>query len=344
MMNLIGMHDVAWQEIKGARGYRRRMYYESISIHFDGNDSVWLEMSGQGCRTFESFGNGDYSYIFKLCEEFPEDFHLTRLDVAYDDRIVPDLPGEKCTGILDIKQLCDDTLALNWVGRSTEYTVTQGSKGSSIGIGSMKSDVYIRIYDKAAERGYTDGTHWVRVELQLRDKRALEFSKIDLPIGQAFCGVLLNYLRYLEPNISDSNKSRWDIAQYWMDVIDDASRISIYVKPGTEYNLLRCERYVFNQAGNAVDALIQYYGVEKFVERLSERRIRPNPKYKSMVDAARREIYEHREAVEDDIFNRSKQDVDDIAPLMSEHPDNVIQYNDRSLQDYINKLKKEGKI
>jgi len=54
----------------------------------------------------------------------------------------------------------------------------------------------VRIYDKAAERGFTDGQHWVRIELQLRDGRAAEFSKIPMDIGEAFAGVLLNYLRY----------------------------------------------------------------------------------------------------------------------------------------------------
>jgi len=32
--------------------------------------------------------------------------------------------------------------------------------------------VLVRIYDKAAERGFTDGRRWARVSLQLRDKRA----------------------------------------------------------------------------------------------------------------------------------------------------------------------------
>ena len=339
IMDLIGMSGFPWVQTKGAHGYRSRMYYDHISIHFDGNDSVWLEMSGQGCRVFESFGNGDYKRIFDLCADFGDDFHLTRLDIAYDDLVKPEYPGESCSGILDMKQLCSDTLAENFISKSTEWQVVQSSKGASIGVGSMKSDVYIRIYDKAAERGYTDGTHWIRVELQLRNSRALEFSKIDLPIGQAFCGVLLNYLRYLEPNEHDSNKSRWDIAQYWMNLIDDASAISIYVKPGTEYNMLRCENYVFNLAGNAVDALIQYYGTDKFVEKLGKRTTKPNPKYQSMLDSARRDNDFHDEK----ILDYYKSQLDDISPPQREKHYDVVDYdkNDISLQEYINKLQKE---
>ena len=319
-IELLGLSAVPWQDIKGAHGYRQRKYYECISIHYDGNDSVWLEMSGQGCRAFESFGNGNYKLIFDLCEKLPGDFHLTRLDIAFDDRFLPECSDEKCTGILDIYQLCSDTVAGNYISRSSEWQVVQSSKGASVGIGSMKSDVYIRIYDKAAERGYTDGTHWVRVELQLRDDRAFQFTKIDLPIGQAFCGVLLNYLRYLEPNPIDSNKSRWEIAQYWVELIDNASAISIYVKPGTEYNMLRCENYVFNLAGNAVSALLDFYGPDKFAEKLSKRTSKPNPKYKTMIDAARREAQIREDILNDEFFRQAKEFLDEVGPLHVHKP------------------------
>ena len=117
-IDLLGMQNAPWIESKGARGYRKRMYFECISIHFDGNDSVWLEMSGQGCRAFETFGTGDYNSIFALCEI--SDFHLTRLDVAFDDRFLPEKDGEKCSGILDMAVLAGDTLAHNYISKSTE--------------------------------------------------------------------------------------------------------------------------------------------------------------------------------------------------------------------------------
>ncbi|MBQ1233185.1 MAG: replication initiation factor domain-containing protein, partial [Clostridia bacterium] len=37
--------------------------------------------------------------------------------------------------------------------------------------GSPKSNMYIRIYDKAAERDL-EGIHWIRVEMQMRDEIA----------------------------------------------------------------------------------------------------------------------------------------------------------------------------
>mgnify|MGYP002517984770 CR=1 FL=1 len=127
------------------------------------------------------------------------------------------------------------------------------------------------------------GTHWVRVEMQLRRDRALEFSRLPGTIGERFAGVLVNYLRYVEP-CSDSHKHRWPLTDYWATLVGSAAAISIYTKPGLEYNVLRCENYVYRQAGNAIDALIKCYGQDRFFDKLQKRSARPNPKYSHMVE------------------------------------------------------------
>jgi len=156
--------------------------------------------------------------------------------------------------------------------------------GTSCQIGSSKSKVLVRIYDKAAERGFDDGRHWVRVELQLRDSRAEEFSKIPMDIGEAFAGVLLNYLRFVEPDPSDSNKSRWQMTDYWSGLVGDIGRIKIFTLPSGAYNLEKCRHFVFDMAGNAIDAMLQIYEtVDDFIYAVKARRCQPNPKYELIV-------------------------------------------------------------
>lgn len=295
---LLGMDGVTWERIKGAHGYKDRLYWNCISIHFNGSDDmgVWLEMSGQGCRAFETVGHGDFEYLFRIVSDNPSQMKITRLDVAFDDH----------TGILDMNTLIADTLCGNYVAKATSWECIQSSKGTSVIIGSRQSPVLIRIYDKAAERGYKSDnqnnnpqknksehttlnktenliTHWIRVELQLRDERCLEFVNQPYQIGESFAGVLLNYLRFVVPDELDSNKWRWPLTDYWSEVIGEACRISIYTKPGIKYNLLNCENFVYNQAGNAINALLQVYDVDTFLKKLQERNSRPNPKYTQMV-------------------------------------------------------------
>lgn len=273
----LGLSHCPWTETKGARGYMDRLYFGCISVHYNGSDDmgVWCEMSGQGCRNFEDFSTipGDkWATIFNFIKVF--DLHMTRLDVAYDDH----------TGVLDIDRIVEDVEAQRFISPMKRWQTIHSSVGTSVQIGSPQSKVLIRIYDKAAERGYTDDTHWVRVELQLRDDRGYQFINIPMPPGEAFAGVLLNYLRFVQPDQTDSNKSRWETADYWYNLIGDVSRISIYTAPGAAYNLERCKRYVFGQAGNAIDCVLQCCdSFDDFLTLVQGRPCAPNPKYDLIV-------------------------------------------------------------
>lgn len=282
LISALGLAHVPWTETKGARGYRDRKYFSCISVHYNGRADmgVWVEMSGQGCRTFESLSSVGWEGIFSFIRE--NGLKITRLDVAYDDH----------SGILNIRDIVEDTQNGMYVIKSDYWETVLSSKGSTVQIGSPQSKVLIRIYDKAAERGKPD-KHWIRCEMQLRDDRAVQFTKIPLPIGQAYAGVLLNYLRYVEPG-EDSNKWRWPMRDYWCNLVEDAERISIYQSPGMEYNEERCKRYVVNQAGNAIDACIQMYGLYEFEKMIQERPVSHNPKYDMVVKQHRFNVIAQR--------------------------------------------------
>lgn len=273
LIDVLGLSHVNWTLTKGARGYQDRKYFGSISVHYHGREDmgVWVEMSGQGCRTFETMSSVGWERLFVFIRD--SGLKITRLDVAYDDH----------TGVLPMREIINDTQNGMYVSRSDYWETVLSSKGATVQIGSPQSEILIRIYDKAAERKCEPGTHWIRCEIQMRDSRAVQFTKLQLPIGQAFSGVLLNYLRYVEP-ADDGNKWRWPMRPYWEDLVADAQRISIYEAPGMDYNLERCENYVFNQAGNAIDTLLKLYGTEKFVEKIENRTSSPNPKYKMLLD------------------------------------------------------------
>ena len=283
LIDALGLSHVSWALTKGARGYQDRKYFGAISVHFNGRPDmgVWVEMSGQGCRAFESISAVGWERLFSFIRE--NGLKITRLDVAYDDH----------TGVLPMGEIVNDTQSGMFVSKSDYWETVLSSKGATVQIGSPQSKVLIRIYDKAAERKCDPGTHWIRCEIQMRDDRAIQFTNIPLPIGQAFAGVLLNYLRYVEPS-DDLNKWRWPMRDYWLNLVSDAERISIYRTPGMEYNLERCKNYVINQAGNAIGAMIEVYGLEEFGQMISDRPVAPNPKYEHMIKQHRLEVLAYR--------------------------------------------------
>lgn len=223
IIDILGLKHVPWENIKGARGYQDRLYFNCISIHFNGRADmgVWCEMSGQGCRAFEELTSHEdkWDTLFYLIAEF--NMNITRLDVAYDDH----------EGLLNIDEIIQDTRQKSYVSKSDYWEIIESSKGQSLQFGSPQSDVLIRVYDKARERNCEAGTHWVRCELQMRRERAISFTKLGLPIGKSYCGVVINYLRFVIPDDLDSNKWRWPIKPYWGDFLENADRISIYEAP-----------------------------------------------------------------------------------------------------------------
>lgn len=276
---LLGMEHSPWVPGSGAKGFPFAEYYETIKIHFGRDDGyVWLEMPGQGCRAFETYGNGDFDSLFALVLNNPDDMKITRLDVAYDDKV----------GTICMDTLINDTRYDNFVSRATDWSITEGNKARIIYHGSKRSEVLIRIYDKAMERGYKDGRHWIRIEIQLRRDRAMQFVRDYRGIGEKFCGVLINYIRYVEPCEFDSNKWRWPIVDYWATLCETSARISLYDKPGTEYNIFNLTNFVFKQAGNAIDTALKILGREQFMAELDERGTRPNPKYEKLLEDSRR--------------------------------------------------------
>ncbi len=287
---ILGMTDCKWQTVDGARGYQDRYWYDSISIHFNGRADmgVWLEMSGQGCRAFESYGNGDYNALFNLALDNPKPIHITRLDIAFDEY----------TGILDIDKLCKHTTEQKYRSLSSEFSVTHSSKGKSIQVGSSSSAVLVRIYDKLAERlskmrSESDKEkirdeipHWIRIELQMRDERAVEFARLLVEradIGKVYTAVLRHYLEYGWYRVPEDRKS-FNCFSYWNELLNNSEKLSIYVSPGVDYNLARCHNYVFNCAGNAIDAVLQIHGIDIFKKMLAERDISQNPKYQNLIN------------------------------------------------------------
>lgn len=278
IMTMLGLKDVSWQKMdKGRNGYRQRWFFENISILYDGaeNMGVCVDMSGQGCRAFETYSKISWQELMEILYYSSGDYNVTRLDMAFDDH----------TGILDINELQDDTDSHMYVSRSRQWKVEYGSQGTTIYHGSPRSNMYIRIYDKAAERNL-ENVHWIRVEMQMRDEIAFGFISglIRNPVGDQFRGVLHNYLRYVVDPGTDENMSRWPMADYWAELINGIQRISCWSAPGVEYNVFRLSNFVINQVGNAIACYLHIFCYDDLVRELGKRAVKMSPKYQRLLD------------------------------------------------------------
>ena len=203
---------------------------------------VCLNLSGPGCRCFEEHSTVGWLSLFEMIDKYHG--NITRLDIAYDDHM----------GVIDIYRFAYDIKERNYRSKAKYADVLWSDdqetdiQGITVYIGKKSSDVLIRVYDKAAERGFKD-RHWIRVELQLRHDRAVAALQQLLQresIGVVGAGILRNYLTVCVPS-GDSNKSRWPVAYYWERILGQMETIRLWSAPGEPYNFHKAEDQMIKQ-------------------------------------------------------------------------------------------------
>lgn len=306
--------DIDWEDrLAFQDGYPRQCTFANITIRYGADKAenyaddkgksasdkvrydmgISLNMSGNGCRSFETYGSGNWLELFSKFCSLDTRVVFTRLDLAFDDH----------TGLLDINQIRQDVEDRNYTGSpkiaSFVWKDDQESdiQGLTVYIGSRKSPIFVRIYNKAAERGFKD-RHWVRVELCMRKERATaavaEILNLQ-DVGKTFCGVLRNYCCFREP-AADTNKSRWPIADYWEKLLQGAERIRLWISPGEPYNFRKTEEAMIMQYGQAFQAWEQIHGnIIVFMHKCREAHPDLKKKYKDAINQARMDQLRYNE-------------------------------------------------
>ncbi|MCM1165869.1 MAG: replication initiation factor domain-containing protein [Lachnospiraceae bacterium] len=276
LINFLGLDRLGLTETRGHNGYKSALQFGGIWVLFDGREDmgVCVEMSGQGCRQYETSGLYNLDYLSDYLARHSDKYNITRLDVAYDDI---DHEGK---GLLDVRVIDEyarkDLYVSRFRSKSGEWSGKHAEDGEeafplaySVYFGSPQSNTRVRIYDKAMERGGLD-YHWTRVELQLRHESALNFLLDEHSVGEKFYGVLNNNLRFVMPNPSDSRRRRWETTRWWEEFLQSALKISVFSKKGVDYNMSRLENYVFGQAGKSIKTFIECKGTVEFYRVLNE--------------------------------------------------------------------------
>lgn len=287
ILELLGLSDFEnlFESCNGFYGYKERIYYGGISIHTNNpnTDTYLIEMSGKGCRTFETYSKSDFTSLFLFLYHFKHICNVTRLDIAYDDF------GGLLQKDVILKHITSRFYITKFKSIYSEISYT--ADDWTLYFGSKKSDVMFRLYDKAAERDCKDKIpHWLRWEIQLRDDFAREFlNKIiaeDLNIGAIFKGVLYNYLRFCKET-KDTNKQRWKLAKWYADFLGSVAKIKLWTPCDVDYNFQRLQDYIQINCGNAIDAFIKIKGIDYLQKVITARPTKANPKYLRLINESK---------------------------------------------------------
>lgn len=244
-----------FEEKRGFYGYKYSQWYNGITYCYGGYEHIYIQMSGSGCRTWETL-HPDLSWeswISKLKATYPS-LHVARLDIAFD-----------CFGCLKLKTIINATRRSHYISKWKTYLINEGNREMAVIWGSAKSDCRFRIYDKTMERSKALGSDsevpkdWVRLEFQFRNDMAAAFLREWLALQDltvVYFGVLRQKLVYVS-EFDGHNYDRATIYPWWNRLIKDHLPIKLACRVGVEYNLQHLERYVYQQAGSSIKTLLK---------------------------------------------------------------------------------------
>lgn len=266
IIELLGLEKEQFREVEsGKYGYKLHARLGHIAIYYDGGDGmgVFLDISGQGCREYESFGLYSWSELFVVMHSLKVKF--TRLDIAIDD-------FNDMLSIPTLKRKVREGAVRSRFKSAVEIRKSKLSDGSSSGetlyFGSPSSRIQVRFYDKYLEQTSknrkvdSDLLSWNRVELQLRKEHANAVATVianhERSIGKCVLGILNNYVTFCVKSSKDTNKARWAVAKFWTDFLDGVDKLPL-TQVAPDLSIERSQEWIRRQATATLAMLYTAY-------------------------------------------------------------------------------------
>lgn len=265
---------------KGKLGYRHQMLYDNITVLYEGNEDMGTHviLSGRGCRAFER-----KEPIINLLNRINlYENKCTRIDIAVDD---------KEGNIIDLEKITYDITNANVVSKwktsleRTKRNIKDGQViGKTIEVGSRSSEMFLRIYNKSLEQKIEG--KWARMELEVKGNKAVKLQKILTVknVGKVAIELINNYIRIVQPNKTDENKSRWKIKPYWKKIINTTEKISLSRK-AEDVTLEKMENWIDKQVAPTLATIIMAKGgdMEYIYKQLDKGRKRLKAKHEQII-------------------------------------------------------------
>lgn len=237
--NILGLDYSKFTEAKSSPfpTYEKRLLFAKMEIHSSSQHSnILVNFSGQACRQYEEYMTAtDGWHWHELIKVIIlERAKVSRIDLALDifDNSCPDV--RKLQDYVKRGQLSSRSQTFKEInsGRILDGVLT----GFTIYIGALPQ--MLRVYDKKQEVKHNtgemiSGEKWVRWELELSDKKAMDVAKqiaTAKPLNTIIRGILsAHYAFKTQPKGKKdfANKSRWSNMKWWDKFIENIPKIPL---------------------------------------------------------------------------------------------------------------------
>ncbi|ODA38729.1 hypothetical protein DSBG_4500 [Desulfosporosinus sp. BG] len=113
---------------------------------------------------------------------------------------------------------------------------------------------------------------WLRTEIQSRDERSdaiAEYIQADIKMGEVVFGVLKNYLNFVDPSNTDTNKSRWEISPFWQKFLGNIEELKLTTEK-IQNTIKRIKNWIIKQVAPSLALLSMDKNLKVNLEELVE--------------------------------------------------------------------------
>lgn len=238
-----------------ALGYKRVFIHGAMKVYTSDREDmgVHCELSGSACREYEFFFGNRWAELIKKIREAHGTF--SRIDLAIDDFdgifTLEEIKGKIDRGEvisffrrgrkleefnLGEKDNLGQTIyfgspqsrtRVRMYDKAIEQLIKEQQSRETEAIereSKEKVPPSLRRENKKNREGeyrrerLEHHALWNRTEIQCRDERAgvlADYLQAGLPVGEITFGILRHYLNFVDPSLTDSNKSRWPVSAFW---------------------------------------------------------------------------------------------------------------------------------
>ena len=306
--------DYMLHEDFGHYKYTEHYYIGDVFVYTsqDREKGVLLELKGKGCRQFESYLLAqERSWYDFFMDALVEGGVMKRLDLAINDK----------AGILDIPELtekCDCEECISVFRSFKSYASGQLIKsheqdkagmGHTLYIGSLKSEVYFCIYEKAQEQYAKLGIPLSetpvknRFEIRLKNDRAY-YAVRDLltyyDAERTAFDIINRYMRFVDKE-DGKKRSDWQVNERWAWFIgSDRGRLKLTTKP-EPYTLERTLNWIARQVAPTLK-------MAKKIDRINGTNIIDSLVQDAKLTDKHEKIIEQQTASSEEVVFQSKED------------------------------------
>lgn len=302
VLDLAGLteHFTNFQDLGAKMNYAKKHYFNGIGVYESSMEKrsemgYCIEMSGDGCRYFESIMGPRFtwkSFFKKFYKEIEKGcaLNICRIDLAYDDfgkmlsmrKIRKSIEKGKCVSLFRKGRNVEE---LQPPCRISE-NIKGKSKGQTIYIGNRKSNASCKFYDKLEEQKSKYARdeeklkelkairHWIRFEITYRNNSAIKLiNSMMYMTDEAFMKYaseyVNSYIRFADRKDSD-NVSRLETAKWWENFIGSAERAVLKTVPLKKSALISSIKIVSYSWAKTIKAVITNIGLDAFLKIIED--------------------------------------------------------------------------